>query len=183
MHSKTEAVILLPVCVSPRVHACIFFTCRVFHMRMLTTHTQALSHLINILQDVGFGKTEVALDAIFRCVSDGRQAVFLAPTTVLAAQHYRTCEARFQKYGIRLVYLLCDSFQWIAWLVFADSLASFKSTEIRPVCVWVCDPCNEWLDVVSFMCWGGATCPQNVRAFAPPARATAYKQCLLVYVH
>lgn len=39
--------------------------------------------------DVGFGKTEVALRAILRCVANGRQAAFLAPTGVLAAQHYK----------------------------------------------------------------------------------------------
>jgi superfamily II DNA or RNA helicase len=39
--------------------------------------------------DVGFGKTEVALRAIYRCVANGRQAAFLAPTGVLAAQHFK----------------------------------------------------------------------------------------------
>jgi superfamily II DNA or RNA helicase len=39
--------------------------------------------------DVGFGKTEVALRAILRCVANGRQAAFLAPTGVLAAQHFK----------------------------------------------------------------------------------------------
>lgn len=43
-----------------------------------------------ICGDVGFGKTEVAMRALFRCFSNGRQAVLLAPTTVLAAQHYRS---------------------------------------------------------------------------------------------
>ncbi len=40
--------------------------------------------------DVGFGKTEVALRALFRCVSNGRQAALLSPTGVLAAQHMKT---------------------------------------------------------------------------------------------
>ena len=40
--------------------------------------------------DVGFGKTEVALRAIFRCVANGRQAALLSPTGVLAAQHMKT---------------------------------------------------------------------------------------------
>ncbi len=39
--------------------------------------------------DVGFGKTEVALRALFRCVANGRQAALLAPTAVLASQHYK----------------------------------------------------------------------------------------------
>jgi len=44
--------------------------------------------------DVGFGKTEVALRAIFRCIANGRQVALLAPTGVLAAQHFKTCQAR-----------------------------------------------------------------------------------------
>ena len=40
--------------------------------------------------DVGFGKTEVALRALFRCIANGRQAALLSPTGVLAAQHMRT---------------------------------------------------------------------------------------------
>jgi transcription-repair coupling factor (superfamily II helicase) len=42
-----------------------------------------------ICGDVGFGKTEVAMRALFRCVANGRQAALLAPTGVLAAQHYK----------------------------------------------------------------------------------------------
>ena len=44
--------------------------------------------------DVGFGKTEVALRAIFRCIANGRQAAFLAPTGVLAAQHFKNTVKR-----------------------------------------------------------------------------------------
>ena len=44
--------------------------------------------------DVGFGKTEVALRAIFRSVANGRQAALLAPTGVLAAQHFKQALAR-----------------------------------------------------------------------------------------
>jgi len=40
--------------------------------------------------DVGFGKTEVAIRAVYRAVKNNRQVAFLAPTTILAAQHYRT---------------------------------------------------------------------------------------------
>ena len=39
--------------------------------------------------DVGYGKTEVALRAVMKCVLDGKQAAILVPTTVLARQHYR----------------------------------------------------------------------------------------------
>jgi len=45
--------------------------------------------------DVGYGKTEVALRAVMKCVLDGKQAALLAPTTVLAQQHYQTAVQRF----------------------------------------------------------------------------------------
>ncbi len=52
--------------------------------------------------DVGYGKTEVALRAAFKTVMDGRQAVLLAPTTVLAQQHYATFRERLADYPIRV---------------------------------------------------------------------------------
>jgi len=45
--------------------------------------------------DVGYGKTEVALRAVMKCLLDGRQAALLCPTTVLARQHFQTAEQRF----------------------------------------------------------------------------------------
>ncbi len=45
--------------------------------------------------DVGFGKTEVALRAAFKCVSEGKQCALMAPTTILAWQHYNTVLRRF----------------------------------------------------------------------------------------
>ncbi len=45
--------------------------------------------------DVGFGKTEVALRAAFKCVSEGKQCALLVPTTILAMQHYNTIIRRF----------------------------------------------------------------------------------------
>ena len=45
--------------------------------------------------DVGFGKTEVALRAAFKCVSEGKQCALLVPTTILAMQHYNTTIRRF----------------------------------------------------------------------------------------
>ena len=45
--------------------------------------------------DVGFGKTEVALRAAFKCVSEGKQCALLVPTTILAQQHYNTIIRRF----------------------------------------------------------------------------------------
>ena len=50
--------------------------------------------------DVGFGKTEVALRAAFKCVTDGKQCVLLCPTTILAWQHYQTVLRRFEGYPI-----------------------------------------------------------------------------------
>ena len=55
--------------------------------------------------DVGFGKTEVALRGIFKCVMDGKQAAMLVPTTILAWQHYQTMLARFQGYPVRIAML------------------------------------------------------------------------------
>ena len=52
--------------------------------------------------DVGFGKTEVAMRAIMKCVLDGKQAVLLAPTTVLTQQHFQTAIRRFFGYPINI---------------------------------------------------------------------------------
>ncbi|MDI9333955.1 MAG: transcription-repair coupling factor [Cytophagales bacterium] len=52
--------------------------------------------------DVGFGKTEVALRAAFIAVLGGKQVAFLAPTTLLAEQHYQTLVDRFAKWPIRI---------------------------------------------------------------------------------
>ena len=52
--------------------------------------------------DVGFGKTEVALRAAFKCVADSKQCALLCPTTILAWQHYQTVTKRFEGYPIRI---------------------------------------------------------------------------------
>ncbi len=52
--------------------------------------------------DVGFGKTEVALRAAFKCVSDSKQCALLCPTTILAWQHYQTVTRRFEGYPVRI---------------------------------------------------------------------------------
>jgi transcription-repair coupling factor (superfamily II helicase) len=52
--------------------------------------------------DVGYGKTEVAMRAVFRCVQGGKQACILAPTTVLVEQHYRTMAERFAGFGVNI---------------------------------------------------------------------------------
>ena len=50
--------------------------------------------------DVGYGKTEVALRAAFKAVMDGRQVAILAPTTILAQQHYNTLMRRFEGFPV-----------------------------------------------------------------------------------
>ena len=52
--------------------------------------------------DVGFGKTEVALRAAFIAITGGRQVAFLAPTTLLAEQHYQTLVDRFSKWPVKV---------------------------------------------------------------------------------
>jgi transcription-repair coupling factor (superfamily II helicase) len=55
-----------------------------------------------ICGDVGFGKTEVAIRAAFKAVMDGKQVALLAPTTVLAQQHYETFRQRMLDYPVRI---------------------------------------------------------------------------------
>ncbi|WP_017715164.1 transcription-repair coupling factor [Kamptonema formosum] len=52
--------------------------------------------------DVGFGKTEVAIRAIFKAVTGGKQVALLAPTTILTQQHYHTLKERFAPYPIQV---------------------------------------------------------------------------------
>lgn len=58
-----------------------------------------------ICGDVGYGKTEVALRASFLAVQDGKQVAVLAPTTVLAEQHFATFSQRFGQYPVRVACL------------------------------------------------------------------------------
>ena len=55
-----------------------------------------------ICGDVGFGKTEVAIRAVFKAVTGGKQAAILVPTTVLAEQHWRTFRERMSDYPLRI---------------------------------------------------------------------------------
>lgn len=50
--------------------------------------------------DVGFGKTEVAIRAAFKCVADGKQCAILVPTTILALQHYQTIRKRIEGFPV-----------------------------------------------------------------------------------
>ncbi|TFJ46124.1 transcription-repair coupling factor [Carnobacterium divergens] len=55
-----------------------------------------------LVGDVGYGKTEVAMRAIFKAVQDGKQAAFLVPTTILAQQHYESLITRFEDFPIEI---------------------------------------------------------------------------------
>ncbi|ARU49237.1 Transcription-repair-coupling factor [Sulfurospirillum diekertiae] len=55
--------------------------------------------------DVGFGKTEVAMNAIFATVRNGFQAILIAPTTLLCSQHFKSLSTRFAKYNIKVAQL------------------------------------------------------------------------------
>lgn len=55
-----------------------------------------------ICGDVGFGKTEVAFRAVFKCISSGKQAAILCPTTLLARQHYELALERFKGFDIKI---------------------------------------------------------------------------------
>lgn len=52
--------------------------------------------------DVGFGKTEVAARAMFKCAADGKQVAVLVPTTILASQHYYNLKERFEKFPFKV---------------------------------------------------------------------------------
>lgn len=55
--------------------------------------------------DVGFGKTEVALRAIFKAVTNQKQVAYLCPTTILASQHYKTFMKRLNSYPVNVALL------------------------------------------------------------------------------
>ena len=58
-----------------------------------------------IIGDVGFGKTEVAFRAMFKTVMGGKQAMLLAPTTILARQHYENIKDRAEAFGVKVALL------------------------------------------------------------------------------
>ena len=55
-----------------------------------------------ICGDVGYGKTEIALRAAFKAVQEGKQVVYLVPTTILAQQHYNTFVQRLKDFPVRI---------------------------------------------------------------------------------
>ncbi|MBO5137302.1 MAG: transcription-repair coupling factor [Spirochaetaceae bacterium] len=58
-----------------------------------------------ICGDVGYGKTEIAMRAAFKAVMGGKQVAFLAPTTILAEQHYETCQERFENFPVKIAHM------------------------------------------------------------------------------
>jgi len=52
--------------------------------------------------DVGYGKTEVAMRAVFKAVMEGKQVAILVPTTILAQQHFNTFQERFKEYAVNI---------------------------------------------------------------------------------
>lgn len=58
-----------------------------------------------VVADVGFGKTEIAVRAVFKAVQDNKQAAVLAPTTLLASQHFSTFTERFAGFPVKVALL------------------------------------------------------------------------------
>ena len=58
-----------------------------------------------ICGDVGFGKTEVAIRAAFKAVSDSKQVAILVPTTILALQHFKTFKKRLKNFPCKVDYI------------------------------------------------------------------------------
>ncbi|MCR5686513.1 MAG: transcription-repair coupling factor [Lachnospiraceae bacterium] len=69
-----------------------------------TKHDMESSKIMDrlICGDVGYGKTEIAIRAAFKAVQEGKQVVYLVPTTVLAQQHYTTFMQRMKDYPVRI---------------------------------------------------------------------------------
>ena len=80
--------------------------------------------------DVGFGKTEVAMNAMFLSAINGYQSIMLAPTTLLSSQHFKSLYERFKKYNIRVEKL--DRFTTIKSK--RKILADLRSGELK-ICV------------------------------------------------
>ena len=62
--------------------------------------TQPMDRLL--CGDVGYGKTEVAIRAVFKAIVEGKQAAVLVPTTILAQQHFETFQERFKEFGVNV---------------------------------------------------------------------------------
>ncbi|MDR1148665.1 MAG: transcription-repair coupling factor [Spirochaetaceae bacterium] len=76
--------------------------------------------------DVGYGKTEVAIRACFKAVMSGKQVAFLAPTTILAEQHYENFLERFRNFPVRLAMLS----RFVDKKMTRENIAGLKNGEI-----------------------------------------------------
>ena len=83
-----------------------------------------------ICGDVGFGKTEVAMRALFKAVEDGKQVAMLAPTTVLSMQHFMTASERTRDFGVKVEML--NRFRSKSEQ--AEILSKLESGEINVIC-------------------------------------------------
>ncbi len=77
--------------------------------------------------DVGYGKTEVAIRAMFKTVIEGKQAAILAPTTILAQQHFNTLSARFNEFKLKIAQLS----RFVPSGKIKENLEKIKSGEIN----------------------------------------------------
>ena len=80
--------------------------------------------------DVGFGKTEVAIRAIYKAILSGKQVAFLCPTTILSQQHYQTCLNRFSGFMVKIARFN----RLIKKTEEKDVLAGLESGEVNLVC-------------------------------------------------
>ena len=80
--------------------------------------------------DVGFGKTEVALRAAFKCIADGKQCAILVPTTILALQHYNTIMKRFEGFPS----FCCIRMSPVTLTNYCR--ASFNNNSFKLFCLW-----------------------------------------------
>lgn len=80
-----------------------------------------------ICGDVGYGKTEVAIRAIFKTVIEGKQAAVLAPTTILAQQHFNTISARLNPFKLKIAHMS----RFVPPAQIKQNLEKIKSGEIN----------------------------------------------------
>ena len=84
--------------------------------------------------DVGYGKTEVALRAAFKAVSDGKQVAILVPTTILALQHYETALARMRGFPVTVEVNCINSLPQFEIVGLPDSAVRESRERLRAAC-------------------------------------------------
>ncbi|MBE5740989.1 MAG: transcription-repair coupling factor [Clostridiales bacterium] len=83
-----------------------------------------------ICGDVGFGKTEVAMRALFKAVESGKQVAVLAPTTILSLQHYMTAQKRTKDFGVNVKMLN----RFVSTKEQKEILADLRSGKVNVIC-------------------------------------------------